>query len=363
MPSPTATAAPSSFLDPIPLLGPGDEASLAALDEDGEWGTITVHRGDDTGGYATSAAHPDTFIIEVHVEYAVARDTSATFGAMDWALVTASDRRPVGGIFRPDVPEHPWEIWELPELPPEVTTDLIAVEPRVIDGWLLFAVPRDLADEPLELAYRPSHLVEAVTVLAVRDEGAAPDPVPTATPEPRPATLPYVPSETAGFSVIDDPEADELFVDADTCENPVAGYTLSYPDDWYTNTAAGAVPACSWFSPVFYELTEDGRVPPEIVIEIRSFEGGIGFVHVPDYTITEQVTVDGWNAGRTEEVGGLGADGWLPRSLFTYQYTIYASDDDFGLKVIATTSTDDPGSYERNKAVLDRIIASLRFDR
>ena len=342
---------------------PGDSASFAALDEEGEWGTITVRRGDDTGGYPTSAVDSDAFIIEVHVEYAVGRDTAATFGALDWALVTASDRRPVGGPYTPDPPEHPSETWELPELPGEATTDGIAVEPRTLDGWLLFEVPRDLADEPLELAYRPSHLVGAVTVLAVRDGGAAPDPVPTATPEPRPAALPYVPSDEAGFSLIDDAEADALFADADTCENPIAGYSVSYPDDWYTNTAAGAVPACSWFSPTFYELTEDGGVPPEIAIEIGSFEGGIGLIHEPDYTITDQVTVDGWNASRTEEVGGLGADGWLPRSLFTYQYTIYASEDDLGLKVIATTTTEDPGSYERNKAILDRIIASMRFDR
>lgn len=362
-PTPTITAAPSSLLDPIPLLDPGDRASFAALDEEGEWGTITVRRGDDTGGYPTSAVDPESFIVEVHVHYAVARDSEATFGALDWALVTASDRRPVGGHYTPEPAQHPWELWELPGLPDDATTDGIAVEPRTVDGWLLFEVPRELADEELELAYRPAHLVEAVTVLTLRDGGAAPDPVPTATPEPRPAELPYVPSDTAGFSVIDDAEADALFADADTCENPVAGYTVSYPDDWYTNTAAGAVPACSWFSPTTYELSEDGSVPPEIVIEITSFEGGIGFIYEPDYTITDQVTVDGWSAARTEEVGGMGIDGFLPRSLFTYEYTIYASDDDFGLKVRARTSTDDPGSYEHNKAVLDRIMASMRFDR
>lgn len=361
-PVPTEPPSPSSPLEVIAFTEPGTEATIPALDADGAWGTITVTRGADTGGYPTSAVDPGTFVVEAHVEYLVSGETGATVGARDWALVAASDRRPVGHAFVPDPPDQPWETWDRPSLPVETTTDMIAVEPRVIEGWLLFEVPRRLSDAPLELVYRPEEFVEAVSVLAIRAPGPAPEPVPTATPEPRPRTLSYVRGAGAPFTIIGDREADRLFADVDTCSNPVAGYSVRFPDDWYTNTAVGTTPACSWFSPTFFEV-EGPEVPDEIAITIASFEAGIGFVHEPDYSVSDQLTVDGRTASRTEEVGGIGADGWLPRSLFTYQYTIWASDDPLGLKVVATTSNADAGSYEVNKAVLDRIMASLRFDR
>jgi len=59
--------------------------------------------------------------------------------------------------------------------------------------------------------------------------------------------------------------------------------------------------------------------------------------------------------------GGFGADGYLPRSLFTYQYMIYADEDYLGLKVFGTTSNEMAGDYDLNKAILDRIMASLTF--
>ena len=275
--------------------------------------------------------------------------------------MTAADRRSVGGIFVPEVSDKPWEVWALPALAHETTIEQIAVVPAELSGWLLFEVPREFADVPLELVYRPEGFTEAVAALGIRAGGDSPDPVPTATPEPRPSPRAYTQPSGAPFGLITDPGADELFVDADICHNPVAGYTVAYPDDWYTNTAIGAMPACSWFSPTTFEVDGPG-IPEEIAIVISSFVGGYGFVHQPDYTLTEAVVIDGWSAGRTEEVGGFGADGFLPRSLFTYQYLIQASDDPFGLKVIAATTNEHSASYERNKAVLDRIMAAIRFD-
>jgi hypothetical protein len=350
-----------SAIDAVSLTAPNEEVTFAAVDDDGTWGTITVRRGADTGGYPTNAVGPDSFVVEAHVTYVVERDTAATFGARDWVLVTAADRKPVGSVFVPEPIVEPWETWELQPLPAETTSEMIAVEPRILEGWLLFEVPRNLADVPLELVYRPEGFAEAVSVLAIRDVGAPPDPVPTATPDPTPAALAYVHTPGAPFTVIDHDQADRLVAETDTCHNPVAGYTLDFPEDWYTNTAIGSTPACSWFSPTFFEV-KGADVPDEIAIVIGSFEGGIGFIHEPDYSVSDQVEIDGWKASRTEEIGGLGADVWLPRSRFTYQYTIWAAEDYLGLKVIATTTNDHEGDYALNKAVLDRLMSSLRFE-
>jgi hypothetical protein len=358
---PPASGSPSPATDVISFTAQNDEVTLPALDVDGAWGTITVRRGADTGGYPTNAVRPDSFVVEAHVTYVVDRDTAAKFGARDWVLVNASDRKPVGSVFVPDPTVEPWETWALHPLPGEVSADMIAVEPRTLDGWLLFEVSREVAGVPLELVYRPEGFTDAVSVLAIRGAGAAPDPVPTATADPTPAPLTYVQPSGAPFTVIEDADADQLFAEPDSCTNPSAGYTLSFPDDWYTNTAIGSTPACSWFSPTIFEV-DGSEVPAEIAIVIGSFEGGIGFIHEPDYSVSDQVEIDGRNASRTEEIGGMGADGWLPRSLFTYQYTIWADDDYLGLKVIATTRNDHDGDYELNKAVLDRLMASLRFD-
>jgi hypothetical protein len=61
------------------------------------------------------------------------------------------------------------------------------------------------------------------------------------------------------------------------------------------------VPACSWFSPTYYELNDSGGRPAEIAIEISVFEGSVGMIWVD--LCSEQVTVGGFSAWRTETGG------------------------------------------------------------
>jgi len=356
----TPTPAPT-IEEMVSLAGVGDTATINAVDVEGAWGTISIRRGEDTGGYATNAIDTESFIVEVWVQYELVRPTTATFGAEDWALATASDRLPVGRSFIPDPPPPPFTDWDLDPLLRGFSAEALATDPPVVSGWLYFEVPRTAKDEPLTLIYRPPGFPEAVSALLVRAPADAPAPVPTATPDPTPAPLVYESRPGSPISVIVDSAADQLFIDPDTCTNPVAGYTVLYPDSWFTNTELGDVPACSWFSPVFYEA--DGvEVPPEIAIVMRSFRGAVGFVHEPDYTVAEEIAIDGWSGGRFEELGGFGPDGPLPRSVFTYEYRVSDGGAEFGFNVFGTTSTEMGGAYELNKAVLDRIMASMRLD-
>ncbi|MEO7294597.1 MAG: hypothetical protein ABIZ57_00515, partial [Candidatus Limnocylindria bacterium] len=152
-------------------------------------------------------------------------------------------------------------------------------------------------------------------------------------------------------------EADALFADADTCTNPEDGYTVIFPESWYTNTEIGDVSACSWFSPVFYEATEGGPVPEEIAIEIRMFEGMVGFIWADLYT--EEVTLDGLGARRSET--GETKDPNTPTDQFQYSYLARLDASEEGRKLWAFTGTEYGGDYELNKAVFDRIMASLEF--
>ncbi|MGH2428670.1 MAG: hypothetical protein ACRDGV_07265 [Candidatus Limnocylindria bacterium] len=347
-PSPTPRGTPE--LSQGPLLEPGDTALIEAVWTDGEFGTITLERGPDVGGYRlvpepSSETH---FFIEIPTTYELDRvPDGADWGGLDWRIESADGSVAAGevSVFPPPEPCMGLAQWPGATVP----------EDRY-EGCMLFALPREAADVELELVYEPTSASGPLERIPVRAPGPAPEPVAAEWPRPDPV---YVAKPGLPFTVLESAEADELFADADTCTNPEAGYTLTFPESWYTNTAIGDVPACSWFSPTFYEATEGGPVPDEIAIAIRVFEGLIGFVWVDLYS--EDVVLDGVDARRYET--GMTKDAATPTDQFQYSYLAYLDDEPSeGLKLWAFTGTEYGGTYELNRAVFDRIMASLRFD-
>lgn len=329
------------------LLEPGDATLLPAAAPDGPFGMITLDRGDDVGGYPlvlepSSETH---FVIEILATYELDRVPEGTeFGELDWH-VESEDGTVQTELLQPFPPVRgrvglgQWPGATVPE-------DLYR-------GWMLFAIPREAANLRLELVYRPAGVAEA-TRIPVRSPGEAPAPVAAEWPYREPI---YVAKSGLPFPVIESSEADELFVDPDTCSNPEGGYTVSYPDSWYTNTALDDVPACSWFSPTYYELNDSGDMPEEIAIDIRVFEGAVGFIWADLYS--QELTVDGF-AGRRAETG-MTKDPGMPTDVFQYDYLVLLDAESDGRKLWAFTGTDYGGEYELNKAVVDRIMASLEF--
>lgn len=330
------------------LLEPGNATLLPAVSRDGSFGTITLDRGHDVGGYPlvldpSSETH---FFLEILATYELDRVPAGTeFGELDWRLestegaVQAELLNPFPPV-RGRVSLGQWPGATVPE-------DLYR-------GWMLFAIPRDAAGLNLDLVYQPASVDEA-TRIPVRSAGEPPAPVPAEWPYRAPV---YVAKSGLPFTVIESAEADALFIGADSCTNPEAGYTVSYPDSWYTNTALENVPACSWFSPTYYELNDSGDRPEEIAIEIRTLEGAIGFIWVDLYS--EQLTLDGFDARRAET--GRTKEAETPTDSYQYDYLVLLDAESEGRKLWAFTGTDYGGEYELNKAVFDRIMASLRFD-
>ena len=326
------------------LLEAGDATLVRAVTVDG---VITLDRGSDVGGYPlvldpSSATH---FFIEVLATYEldhVAADEQ--FGELDWRVET-DDGSVVGELLNPFPPVRGriglghWPGATVPE--------------DRYSGWMLFAVPRDAAGADLELVYQPTG-VAAVTRIPVRRPGEAPAVVAAEWPYQEPV---FVTQDGLPFTVIQSPEADALFVDADTCTNREDGYTVSYPDSWYTNTELDDVPACSWFSPTFYELNDSGDRPEEIAMEIGVFEGAIGFIWVDLFG--EQITLDGYDARRYET--GMTKDREMPTDQFMYSYLASFDASSEGRKLWASTGTEFGGDYQLNMAVMDRIMASLEF--
>lgn len=189
--------------------------------------------------------------------------------------------------------------------------------------------------------------------------GAASPPVALPTPS---AT--YVERAGYPFPVIDSAEADALFETPDTCTNPVAGYTVTYPDVWYTNTEIGDWPACTWFSPSFYEVGEDpNEVPPQVAIVLHFGDMSFGYTDEPDFSVADDLTVDGFAATRAELIGHTAPSGIYFSSYPMYWYIVTIQElpgDEPTL--YARTDFEGAADYELNKAVLDRIMARIVFD-
>lgn len=160
------------------------------------------------------------------------------------------------------------------------------------------------------------------------------------------------------FSVLESDEADDLFSRPDTCTNPQLGYTVTFPDDWYTNTEIGEQEACSWFTPDFFEVLAPGEVPAEIWISIGLIEGIFGYNTLTPTESSEEVEVGGY-AGHRAEYRTLDSIDDADSGRLTYHYVIPFGSG--GPTLLAATD-DRAADYELAKAVLDRLMASMQLE-
>jgi len=357
--SPTDEPTPSS---PTPgadaLLEPGDSIELAAVDQQGEWGRIRIERGEDLGGYSDADVPSDRFIIEFLIDYEADRlPDPEQFGEPDWWLrltdpdadgpfpitPTRFDRFPIG--FRP-------------ELPLSTFPGAVDIFTTAIEGRIAFDVPRDAAGLELALVYWPAGLAQPAATVLVREPGDPPEHVAMEEPRAAPAPPGYVEHPDFPITVIESEGADDLFSNPDTCTNPVDGYTVSFPDDWYTNTETGDVPACSWFTPAFFEVAQPGEAPGEIWISMAVMDGALSYIGTTQFYSDEEVTVDGLQARRMEYNPNPNGNPEYRR----YHYVIQLEGALDALNFVAGTDTDMADDYELARAVFDRIMASLEFD-
>jgi hypothetical protein len=368
-PAPSASSTSSPDVSAVPggdLTQPGSRVTIDAVDEDGTWGSITLTREPDIAAYPGSRDQ-NLFLVQVFVEYEPSRLPSPEqFGASDW-LLRPTDRDAehffLVGPAHDRATEEDWPAQErlLGQYPGAV--DIMTT---AINGLIQFPVSIREANLELELVYAPpvggGEIEGGVGApfgsasIRIRTPGPAPEPLPTPTPAPGEAG--YVEQPGLPFSVLDNADADALFVGADTCTNPVDGYTVSYPDSWYTNTEVGDVPACSWFTPQFFEVTEPGTVPEEIWIEVAIVDGVVAYTSLTEVHSNEEVVIGGRAARRVE----FNPSPTGQPDFRGYHYVIDLGEGSgTGRSFLAQTDTDVAGDYVLAKAVLDRMMASLEF--
>jgi hypothetical protein len=208
-------------------------------------------------------------------------------------------------------------------------------------------------------------LIAVLCVLAACTTTTSPTPEPTPSPTPQAtespspeptdqATPEATPSASEGsFGVAANPDADALFAQRNSCQNLDDGYQLDFPGAWNTNAEFGAVPPCSWFAPTEYETGAPGTVPDEVAVEIFRIEGErtYGSAEVTD-----------------REEGFVGVTQPAYRATITtgdevtYEYVIQLGPTpEEGPNLVARTSSEMGGDFDLNRAVLDRMMATMEF--
>jgi hypothetical protein len=147
-------------------------------------------------------------------------------------------------------------------------------------------------------------------------------------------------------------QADALFASTASCQTD--RYRLSYPTAWSVLSPG----PCAAFGPG--RMADGAKGPPaDSAITIGIFDGAIGYL-TPVIGV-EDLVVAGYPATRQElepEPAAWGLHG-LGQS---YQYVVQlGATAESGPNLVASTSADRPGDYALNKAVLDRIMATLRI--
>ncbi len=213
-----------------------------------------------------------------------------------------------------------------------------------------------------QTAASPSEAVASPTPSASEAASAEPDPTPSPSEEQTPAPTPAPSTDpTAPFPVAANADADALFLDRDTCTNAEDGYRVAFPDAWWTNTPVADVGACAWYSPTDFDVDDPSEVPPEIAITIEVIDGDVG-------TFLEILSRNEGLIGQTQsavrwEVRGTGTEGSeYPTSYRAYTYVVrLGPTSEEGPNIRAHTDTNMAGDYELNKAVLDRIMATMEL--
>ena len=348
------------------LTAPGDVVRIAALDEAGQFGTITIRRGEEKGGYEdfVPVTFEDVFFVELYVKYEPDRSTSEQYG--EWEFGYAVDlegdgyldeevRRGVGFLGMEGQPGY--------DSAPQPILQGRRSGDEVLEGWLVLELPAAAADYDLYLLYGHGEWTDGIqnmvpefsahlrlpgdpAAITPFDLDAFPSPDGTPVPLPSFYVLPSpMPSPAATFEPSTDADADALFVETQSCENPGLGVTIAFPASWFSNDAFEDIPACSFFGPepIDTELIFDGLgdFPPVSFFEMESWAGGIERPVIERLPIGDRIA---WRISFTPDQQSTGT-----------QYLIPLADDPYGPLLRAIAGDAD------GRAILERMLLRLEF--
>lgn len=366
MPSPMPTL--TAEADRV-LTQPGDVIRIPALDSQGQFGTITIERGEERGSYPDyvpfmAMFEESVFFIELHVTYELERPTLDAYGSGDFGY--AVDAGEDGFDDRDLITQF---------LGYSVTGEELQTgpQPRLrwpsagsfsMSGWLVGELPERAAQYDIYLVqvagFGPDDAgpLQGATPALLREPGEPvgvttfdPDslPPPTGSPEPMPSfqALPTpLPAPAATFEAAADAEAEALFEETQTCTNAAVGATFTFPATWHTNEAYEDLPACSFFGPepIDAEVVLSGfaaEAPPIQVSERPEFLAGI------EQPVVERMPIAGRIAWRISYTADQHSSGT--------RYLIPLTEDPYGPFLSVGAGPDEA------LPILDRMLIRLQF--
>jgi hypothetical protein len=156
-----------------------------------------------------------------------------------------------------------------------------------------------------------------------------------------------------GFTWQANAEADALMDETFDCQNLDDGYQVDFPAEWNANAELGNVPPCSWFAATEYETGAPGEVPDEVVIVVQRLDRGDY-----EYGGSEILERDEGLVGATQAAERVI---WMHDGETIYHYVVQLGPPGEGPLLVIGTSDGQDGDFELNKAVLDRMVATMEF--
>lgn len=147
---------------------------------------------------------------------------------------------------------------------------------------------------------------------------------------------------------------------AQSCTNAENGYSIQFPEGWFTNEG-DVVPTCHYFHPQAFEVPEATEVF-DLAVTVRVDDVPFTRVAGEEDSLGEQVlsreetTVAGHQAVRVEAEST--GDALLPEGVRSYRYHVEVADGTL------TATTHDVGDldYEANKEIVDEMVETLELD-
>lgn len=201
-------------------------------------------------------------------------------------------------------------------------------------------------------------LLSALALMLTACQGAE-DPA-EEPPEQTPAdTQPATPDAPDEPDDGDEPGEDQAW---QSCTNPVAGYTVSYPGDWVTNEGDELMDDCRVFDPGPLDLPDAPQdlsldYGATLSVEPVGFDTVTGGDAGASLESSEDTEVAGRPAVREELVGT--GETLIPEGT---AFTRYAVDLGGGETFLAHTYDVGDLAYEEKVAVLDEMMTTLEFD-
>lgn len=276
------------------------------------------------------------------------------------------------------------------DMPPEFTRDVMNDVRRTTQGrrgiaWPIFTGLATVAAAvavvviALGLIYQSNGVGSEPSPSSSPSESASPQATPSPTPEasaseqPAPSATVEPTTGDGEFGPVHSLDPETAFENGQSCEvsgvittvdtDTDVGWTISFPEGWFTNDDTDTRSACTLFASEPFEVASDGTYPQPVEI-VGNLPPGGDFSTGNEIIRTDNFTVDGVPAVRYEiaasSEGGFADPSPSVLWIIAVAGNLPAEGNDQPYLAIGTGSAD-PNELAARVDILDRMVATLNI--